>query len=148
MRICSGAGCLRAVPDDVRYCDECRPHSKADDIRSHTSGKGYTESLDKLRKSLRWQQLRARVLRAHPMCRRCKRRLAEIVDHIIPAEVAVRQAQDSGKYQSRWAGYFLRSNLQGLCRSCHAEKTAEDKAHIGSWPDVVAREPARRQWSF
>lgn len=148
MRICSGAGCLRVIADDVRYCDECKPKVQADDTRSHTMG--YNAALDRLRKSTRWQKLRDRVARAQPMCCRCQKQLTQIVDHIIPAEIAVMQAQLSGKYMDRWAGYFIRSNLQGLCRICHAAKTIEDKGHNGPWPDVVERDAAhpKRRYLF
>lgn len=148
MRLCSSAGCGRAVPDDIRFCDECKPHKASDSIREHASG--YTAELDALRKGTRWQRLRALVLRAQPMCARCRKRAAEIVDHIVPAQEAIAQAQVSGRFMDRWAGYFLRSNLQGLCRPCHADKTAEDKTHSGSWPDVLAAEDAKpkRVWTF
>lgn len=149
MRVCSGAGCLRAVEDSIRYCDECRRlPNPADDIKTHSTG--YTAELDKLRKSLRWQRLRALVLRSQPMCALCNHALSVLVDHIIPAEIAVMQAQISGKYLDKWAGYFLRSNLQGLCRVCHYEKTLHDKVHSGPWPDVVTIELAapKRKWSF
>jgi hypothetical protein len=42
------------------------------------------------------------------------------------------------------------SNLQGLCRSCHYDKTLEDKTYTGDWPDVVAIErlAPKKVWSF
>lgn len=149
MRICSGAGCLRAVPDDVRFCDECKPHAQpTDSIREHKMG--YTADLDALKKSTRWQQIRALVVRSQPMCARCKRQVTQIVDHVVPAEIAVMQAQLNGRFRDKWAGYFLRSNLQGLCRVCHRAKTDEDKTHVGEWPDVVAAYDAKpkKVWSF
>lgn len=151
MRVCSGPGCLRAVPDDVRFCDECKPSQQASDggIRWHTTG--YDPALDALRKGTRWQRLRALVIKAQPLCARCERRISEIVDHVVPAREAIAQAQVSGRYpMDKHAGYYLRSNLQGLCRPCHADKTAEDKTHVGEWPDVVAVEQAapKRKWTF
>ncbi len=148
MRICSGAGCLRAVEDDVRFCDECKPQTSTDGTREHTTG--YDARLNIVKKSTRWQRLRALVVRAQPMCQRCRKRLTEIVDHIIPAEIAVMQAKLSGKYLDPMAGYFIRSNLQGLCRVCHRAKTDEDKAHVGEWPDVVQEDArkGKRTWSF
>lgn len=152
MRICSGAGCLRAVPDSVRFCDECRPPASLttgttdQPIKQHTSG--YDAELDRLRKSPRWQRLSRRVLREQPLCARCELRPSELTDHIVPAREAIAQAQNSGQYPfDRFAGYFLRSNLQGLDRKCHWEKTNEDKTHVGPWPDAVEREriaPKRR----
>jgi|GEM_PF-5815881 len=150
MRICSGQGCLRAVPDDARFCYECKPEAKAvDDIREHTLG--YDATLDRLRKSPRWQRLRKRVVQEQPLCKRCDLHFTEIVDHIVPALVVIVQAQLSGLYKlDRFAGYFFRSNLQGLCRLCHAAKTDEDKAHLGEWPDAVAKEQAapKRRYTF
>jgi len=139
MRICSGAGCLRAVPDDVRFCEECKPKPSGahDDIREHTTG--YTEELDDLRKATRWQNVRALAASKFPVCARCQEALTEIIDHIVPAPVATRQVRDSGRFPyDRYAGYYLMSNLQGLCRPCHAAKTREDKQHLGEWPDVLA----------
>ncbi|SFS07665.1 hypothetical protein SAMN05421771_1370 [Granulicella pectinivorans] len=78
------------------------------------------------------------------MCARCDRALSDLADHIVPAREAIVQAQQSGKYPfDRNAGYFLRSNLQGLCRPCHYTKTNEDKTHVGPWPSVMDAEAAR-----
>jgi 5-methylcytosine-specific restriction endonuclease McrA len=138
------------VLDDVCYCDECKPGAVvSDDTRTHSSG--YDAELDALRKGTRWQRLRRRVIQEQPLCARCALRLSEIVDHIVPALVALRQAQDSGRYPvDRNAGYYFRSNLQGLCRPCHGDKTTEDKTHIGPWEDAVTKEliAVKRKWSF
>jgi 5-methylcytosine-specific restriction endonuclease McrA len=144
MRLCSGAGCGRAIPEDARYCDACRSEralKSQDGIRSNVAVRydgAYDEKLDRLRKGTRWQKTRARVAKRDPMCKRCDVRITRIVDHKIPAAVAIQQAQESG----RWlydpnAGYYIGENLQGLCFDCHAIKTAEDKAHIGAWPSVL-----------
>jgi 5-methylcytosine-specific restriction endonuclease McrA len=74
-----------------------------------------------------------------------------LVDHVIPAGVVIVQAQQSGRYPlDKWAGFYLMSNLQGLCVSCHFAKTAEDKAHVGAWPDAIAIEAAapKKVFSF
>jgi 5-methylcytosine-specific restriction endonuclease McrA len=148
MRICSGPGCLRAVPEGVRFCDDCKPAKSATtEIRSHTSG--YDAELDRLRKSQRWQQLRVRVIHRDPLCKRCGLTISEIADHIVPAREAIEQARASGRYPlDRSAGYFLFSNLQGLCRPCHYTKTNEDKLHVGEWPDIVAVERAAPKRKF
>jgi 5-methylcytosine-specific restriction enzyme A len=152
MRLCSGAGCGRAVPNDVRLCDECKAERKtahSNDDRTHTTG--YTEELDALRKGRRWQRVRLTALGRCPMCARCNLALSDIVDHVVPAGVAVQQARDSGRFPfDRYAGYYLLSNLQGLCRPCHGKKTDEDKAHIGPWPNVVDKEAAapKKRWTF
>ena len=148
MRICSGAGCLRKVREDVRFCDDCQPTRTASDIKIHSHA--YDETLDNLRKGTRWQKLRATIVRRQPLCARCELSITEIVDHVVPAREAISQAQLSGRYIDKFAGYFLESNLQGLCRPCHWVKTNEDKAHTGPWPDVLAKEDAapKRRFSF
>jgi 5-methylcytosine-specific restriction endonuclease McrA len=85
------------------------------------------------------------------MCARCDRQLSEITDHKVPAREAIEQARASGKYPfDRYAGYFLRSNLQGVCRPCHYVKTNEDKTHTGPWPSVMDAEAAapKKTYSF
>ena len=149
MRICSGPGCLRAVEDNVRFCDECKPVTAAsDEIRVHTLTD--REKYAFLYSSARWTRLRGVVAREQPMCAVCQRRLTEIVDHVVPAGIAIVQASESGLYVDRHAGFFLRSNLQGLCRECHYQKTVADKTHIGQWPSVLKQSntKAKRLWSF
>ena len=152
MRICSGAGCLRAVPDNVRFCAECQPTKANDEIRSHTPATTDREQYAHLYAGNRFQDgIRPRILQRDPICKRCGIEPSVIVDHKIPAGEAIRQAKESGRYPfSPYAGFYLMSNLQGLCRSCHAIKTLEDKQHQGPWPDVIAAEDAapKRKWSF
>jgi 5-methylcytosine-specific restriction endonuclease McrA len=94
-----------------------------------------------MRKGLRWQRTRLQVIKSQPLCARCELRISEIVDHVVPAHVAVQQARDSRLYPTdRNAGYYFRSNLQGLCRPCHYDKTLEDKTHVGPWDDVIAKD--------
>ena len=75
-------------------------------------------------------RLRECVLRAAPLCVRCDKagrvRLAQEVDHIVPLTKG---------------GTDDLANLQGLCRECHAAKTAEDEGKrrrpqigIDGWP--------------
>ena len=153
MRLCTGAGCGRAVPNDVRFCDECQAERNkttgTDGISVHSTA--YDAQLDKQRTSGRWQAVRSKALIRCPMCARCNIHLSEIADHIVPARVAVQQARDSGKWPfDPWAGYYLLCNIQGLCRPCHYDKTIEDKTHVGPWPDVVAQAAAapKKRWSF
>jgi 5-methylcytosine-specific restriction protein A len=83
---------------------------KAYDLERGTANeRGYT---------YRWQQYTKRYLNWNPLCRMCEQvnriTIAELVDHIIP----VKGADDPR--------FFEESNHQGLCRPCHALKTAED----------------------
>src|SRR5438270_4906939 len=154
MRICSGPGCLAAVPDEVRFCEECKPGSadgnNGNGIRSHSNAD--RDRLGHLYGGPRWKKhTQPAVMRRDPICKRCNKELSELADHIVPAGVAIEQARASGKYPlNAFADFYLMSNLQGLCRSCHKTKTDEDKAHQGEWPDVVAIESAapKKKWSF
>jgi 5-methylcytosine-specific restriction endonuclease McrA len=111
----------------------------------------YDAVLDKLNQGARWHRVRVSVLQGNPMCVGCEIEIAKEVDHKVPADIAIQQVRDSGRYPlDRYAGYYLKSNLRGMCRRCHALKTLEDKAHTGPWPDVLAIEDAapKRRWTF
>jgi 5-methylcytosine-specific restriction endonuclease McrA len=85
------------------------------------------------------------------MCVRCGVAVTEIIDHKIPAKEAIRQVRESGRFPySPNAGYYIETNLQGLCAACHSAKTAEDKRHVGAWPSVLEEYDARprKVWSF
>lgn len=57
-----------------------------------------------------WTRVGAEVLSDEPRCRRCGEPSAD-VDHIVPL----------------WqGGTDARSNLQGLCKSCHSQKTSRE----------------------
>ena len=64
----------------------------------------------------RWQGIRKAYLAKNPLCERCKLKnkikSGEVVDHIIPI-------QDGGEAWD-W------SNLQTLCKRCHAIKTNQE----------------------
>ena len=72
--------------------------------------------------SVRWQAVRARVLRDEPVCRSCARQgltePAKQVDHIVPLAVAPHLA-------------YVRSNLQPVCTACHGRKSASDRRRMG-----------------
>jgi 5-methylcytosine-specific restriction endonuclease McrA len=152
MRLCSG--CQTKVPDNVRLCDECQVERnksrKTDGGREHTVTD--RERYAFLYSGVRWRtRVQPTALRRCPTCSRCQLALSEIVDHIVPAGVAIQQARDSGRFPfDRYAGFYLLSNLQGLCRACHTVKTDQDKAHVGPWPDVMEKEASRqkKQWTL
>lgn len=151
MRMCSG--CQTKVEDSVRFCDACKAERgtpEPDGIKQHTVSDRVRYAF--LYSHRRWHaQIRPRALRKHPFCSRCQIAVSEIIDHIVPAGEAIRQAQESGRFPfDKWAGFFLLINLCGLCRKCHAVKTEEDKAHIGAWPSVIEANDAapKKRWSF
>jgi 5-methylcytosine-specific restriction endonuclease McrA len=156
VRLCSGAGCGRSIPDDVRYCAECAPeHATQLDTGIRENVPASQADRDLYRRiygSRRWKTIRREALQAHPFCGwpGCHA-VSKVVDHAVPMGEAIRQCQASG----RWpydpdAGAFLLSNLMGMCRSHHGTKTDEDKRHVGPWPDVLAAYDAapRKVWAF
>jgi 5-methylcytosine-specific restriction endonuclease McrA len=141
------------VPDDVRFCYECLPDARIqDDIKQHSPGNTDRTRYKFLYEGNRFQDgIRPKILQRDVNCRRCRCAPSVIADHIVPAGEAIRQVVATGRYPfDKYAGFFLLSNLQGLCRSCHGLKTIEDKAHQGEWPDVLARQDAtpRKRYTF
>lgn len=74
--------------------------------------------------------LRQRIIREEPLCREClklgKVRATDEIDHIVPLHQG---------------GTNERSNLQGLCRDHHIDKTARDSGReprraiaVDGWP--------------
>lgn len=59
----------------------------------------------------KWTKLARGVIRANPVCVRCRNRPSRHCDHIVPVKVAPHRRYD-------------RSNLQALCKICHDAITA------------------------
>jgi hypothetical protein len=94
MKLC-GKGCGSKIADDARCCAACAAErnatpQRADEGRQHNT---YDVELDAQRKSGRWQRRRQEAIKRCPMCARCDVAQSEIVDHIIPAQIAVQQAR-------------------------------------------------------
>jgi 5-methylcytosine-specific restriction protein A len=113
---CAHRGCP-AVVRDGRYCEEHKADGRGYDQRRPSANKrGY---------GTEWGTLRRMVLREEPLCRDIwgvhrKYRVvvpATEVDHIVPLEQG---------------GTNERSNLQGLCHSCHSRKTVRDDGGFGN----------------
>lgn len=64
-----------------------------------------------------WRNVRELVLQSNPMCVHCESvgliTLAEMVDHIEPVRLG--------------GNFWDMSNLQPLCNSCHASKSAKER---------------------
>jgi 5-methylcytosine-specific restriction enzyme A len=107
-RVC---GCGRIVAAGAR-CATC---AAIRDVRRGTSaGRGY---------DARWRRLRAWHLTRRPLCAWCERAgrvtRATLVDHLVP----ITGSGDPRRLDP--------TNLQSLCRDCHARKTWAD-THGGS----------------
>ena len=107
---CARPGCGALVP---RGASRCPAHAdlawRQDEVeRGSSTARGYDHV---------WRRLRADYLREHPECVRCAERgslvPAQVVDHVHP-------------HRGDEALRLDPANLQSLCRSCHAAKTATE----------------------
>jgi len=108
-RLCASPGCPRTTTEGPR----CPDHTRAPraDPRPNAAGRGYGWTWEKV----------ARVVRAEePWCRICKAEgrytLTTDVDHIIPRAAG---------------GTDDRTNLRGLCGTCHKRVTASYDGGFG-----------------
>lgn len=112
-RPCQHPGC--GVLSHATYCDRhtTQRHRERQRRRGTTTQRGYGAD---------WQRLRDRKVAANPLCEECLTRgetsPAEEVDHIIPIE-------------RRPDLRLVWDNLQSLCSTCHARKTAHERG--GGW---------------
>jgi 5-methylcytosine-specific restriction enzyme A len=116
LKPCTHPGCTR-VQQGPRC--ELHPHqerqrnrAKEDDRRGSAASRGY---------DARWRKVRALHMAFEPLCRWCVKEgrttSGELVDHIVPLRLG--------------GDRLSRSNLQTLCRRCHAIKTAAETAPGG-----------------
>ena len=81
-----------------------------------TAPEGSTYGNDSRYNRKAWLTLRAQVLQAEPLCRECSKRgrveTAAMVDHIEPVTAG--------------GAFYDWDNLQPLCNSCHAKKSAKE----------------------
>lgn len=75
----------------------------------------------RIRSGARWQRCREQILVEHPLCLPCQEAgrttLAVEVDHIEPLHLFPELA-------------YMASNLQPICRPCHAAKSARERAEL------------------
>lgn len=96
------------------HSNKTKAHKPKEQERLSSTKRGY---------GYRWQQARAGYLAKHPLCVICKAKgliePATDLDHIIPHK---------GDMELFWD----RTNWQGLCGSCHSEKTAKEDGGFGN----------------
>lgn len=128
MRICSGAGCLRAVRDDVRFCDECQPEHAHKETRHE---RAQHDAVMSQYGTPRWRKVRKLALQAYPFCAECQLTASRVVDHKIPARIVVAAWNAERLSLDRWGGFYIVANLVGLCHGCHNKKTyREHETHV------------------
>ncbi|MFQ7430679.1 HNH endonuclease [Sutterella wadsworthensis] len=125
--LCKHPGCRHPVPRGEDFCEKHKEDAarrqqtehrqrdrRREALKGSASARGY---------GARWQRLRARFLREHPLCVDCARlgrvTPATDVDHIQPHR---------GDQDLMWD----ESNLQPLCHRCHSKKTAREDGGFGN----------------
>lgn len=105
---CRAPRCPRRAQPGSRYCAEHHTAERKayDAERGSSARRGYGH---------RWRKLRKLILARDPICRICGEQASTDVDHVVPR---------------RRGGRDTAANLQGLCASCHARKTATED---GRW---------------
>lgn len=103
--------CGTKIKITERACERCRASASADANKMYNVF-GRNKEADKFYQSKEWKAVRAIAKARQPFCVACGKP-TEIIDHIVPIE---------------YGGAALNlDNLQGLCRSCHNKKTAQDE---------------------
>jgi 5-methylcytosine-specific restriction endonuclease McrA len=85
------------------YCDEHR--------RAASQRPAHIQIVARLQTCARFRRARHSFLVRHPVCNRCKREAASILDHVIP-------------HRGSLDLFWTQTNWQALCVHCHAVKTA------------------------
>ena len=87
--------------------------------RAKAARKEYTKGAYKEPRynTTQWRNVRALILQDSPLCKACEEvgliTLAQMVDHIKPVRLG--------------GNFWDRNNLQPLCNSCHASKSAKER---------------------
>ncbi len=114
---CRHPGCPALVEDGCGYCPRHQGDRRQWDNTARAKARQSRRAWHT--GDARWRALRAEVLREQPLCVQCARagrlRLASVVDHV-----------DGNAMNNE------RSNLQPLCSSCHAVKTAREDGGFGN----------------
>lgn len=136
MRICSGPGCLRPVPNDVRFCSECAVGHV--DTKPHGGERARNDEIQTQYTTLRWKKVRYLVLQRSATCAICKRAIVKVVDHIVPSHLIVKVARAESWFPlDPWAAFYIEANLQGVCYACNNVKArAEDSI---DWSEQIER---------
>lgn len=94
-----------------------KKHARRPWLPERKAFEGYRHHNTGFYQSRRWRSLRALKLSESPLCEECQRKgiltPAQMVDHIVPI--------------NKGGTPLDMSNLQSLCGSCHAAKSARDK---------------------
>ena len=93
---------MRPCPAHSRKLFDGPKRKEYEQHRGSAAGRGYGPH---------WRKLRKAYLATHPICAICQHLVAVELDHIEPHRGDIQKFLDY-------------SNLQGLCKRCHSQKTA------------------------
>ena len=103
----------------LKYCARCQGvctgACKNEASREYDKGRR-DDPFKALRNTARWRALRLFIKLRDVLCKKCGHQVIKEIDHIVPARLWVAQGGD----------FFDKSNLQGLCKSCHSIKTRKE----------------------
>lgn len=120
LRPCRHSGCRKLTRNG--YCEEHELLHRKTEYK-----KEYRESAAKRGYGRKWRTESKLYLAENPWCKCClvagRREPATEVDHIVPHK---------GNQKLFWD----RKNWQGLCHSCHSEKTSREDGGFGRPPRV------------
>ncbi len=110
----------------------CRILTRERRCPKHTVGDNERKQYDRQRnkwdpfralyRTARWQWFKRLVRMEEPICKTCGLHKTEVVDHIVPARVYAASDPEM---------FYDRKNLQGLCLTCHSEKTRQEMERYG-----------------
>lgn len=108
LKPCNKQGCSQLTRE--RYCASHKQlNNQYDQNRGTAAQRGYGS---------RWRRARQSYLSKHPVCVRCGD-VASVVDHITP-------------HKGDMYLFWLASNWQSLCTSCHSSKTVKEDGGFGN----------------
>ena len=105
-------GCKNKADKGANVCNGCRA---VKDVESSENQKIYNKrrgSASSRGYNHQWQKVARLVRASEPICRMCKKNVAEMVDHINPLK--------------KGGDRLALDNLQPLCNRCHRVKTIRD----------------------
>lgn len=121
-KICVAAGCVDLAIDGAAHCEDHDTARRAKVAAARdTAGKSVHAMRHAALYALKaWKHGRLRFLKRNPLCADCAELGGVVeateVDHIEP-------------HKGNRRLFFLHSNWQALCKSCHSRKTAGEVFH-------------------
>lgn len=115
--------CSSRAVQGTRYCSNHQVNNNAAQHKRLYDRSRANDPHRKLYRTRRWKHVRALVLGRDILCVDCKHKAATEVDHVENARVTVAAYGVDA--------FFDPERLQGLCHTCHSEKTLSESTWAG-----------------